>query len=296
MHCILGIFNLYKEDIGMCNGENREEAYKRIIDVALDCKLHDVDSMANIQLNTSDIADIINKYLEELISRNVHYMSCSDLAEKLEIFPIDVFETNKQMINYELIDINDLKRYINHQAGDPGTIAVFMSRSSVLNNYRYQVPINLKEALIKYNYDTTDLEETITKYLTKHNIQIDDCIISTVDAMGIVCKPKVDVLKELQSIICTCISTIDDTVCEKATKELQELPKQLLFYTKNLDEEELNKLKEEETFLNSEKYSNIRIMIHNKEYFYKKKDTMYREFYNQYDNAFSQVFSINRNN
>lgn len=280
----------------MCNKGNKEEVYKRIIDDALDCKLHAVDSMINIQLNTSDIVNIINKYLKGLISRNVYYMSCSDLAEKLEVFPTDVFETNKQMINYELIDINDLKRYINHQAGDPGIIAVFMSRSTVLNNYKYQVPIDLKEALIKYNYDTTDLEETITKYLIEHNIQIDDCIISTQDAVGIICKPQVDVLKELQSIICTCISIIDDTVCEKATKEMQELPKQLLFYTKNLDEEELNKFKEEKTFLNSEKYSNIRIMVHNKEYFYRKKNTMYREFYSQYDNAFSQVFSMNRNN
>ena len=279
----------------MCNKGNKQDDYKAIINYVLDYKLQDTDSIVNIKLSTSDIAGIIEQYLEQLTKRGASYISCAELAEKLGVFQTDIFETIKQMITYELTDTDTLKRYINHQAGDPGIMAIFMSRSTVLNNYRYQVPIDLKEALIKYNYDTANLEETITNYLIDHNIQIDDCIISTVDAVGIVCKPQVDVLKELQSIIHTCINIIDDTVCEKAIQELTRLGIYLLGdakYAQAESSEDRMKYKKEETFLESNRLPNIKIMIHNKEYFTKKEAGMYRVFYSQYDNGFIQPNSI----
>lgn len=207
----------------MGNNGNSEETYRSIINDALNV----TNSNKIYTLDTDELEEIIRVYLDSLSINMIAYTDASTLASKLGIDRSYIFEIINKYCNIELSNFDEFKTYIKHRVKHEGYIEVFISKSGIYSEDEYRIPDSYRELLELCKYNVNSIEQLITEYLINNKIQVHDCIINTVEGVGVRCQPHIDVIKELVKILDKSLEIIMDTVYWRAIQRLNDLEKRV---------------------------------------------------------------------
>lgn len=205
----------------MCDEENREETYKRIIDDAL----NNTNNSENDALGADELEKVIESYLKSLDINKITYPDLDKIADEIDMSIYFVFSAANKYYKIELDNFEEYKKYIRHKMDLNECVDIFVSKSGVYSGYEYKIPDSCRELLKLHGCNIDSIEQYLTAYLIDNKIQIDDCIITTTDGVGVRCKPYTDVLKNLAKIFDKCLEIIIDTMYGRAIQELNGLEK-----------------------------------------------------------------------